>query len=194
MGKRLVYRAQFTRLSAQGRCKIIVGASGTSQDGWIALEQDVLDLLRLDHWRTCFRPNAIDAILAEHVWEHLTSEEGALASRLCFRFLKVGGHLRVAVPDGFHPSPDYRELVRPGGIGCGAEDHKVLFTHETLTRMFVDAGFRVRLLEFFDERGAFHGESWSADDGYVSRSLRFDPRNNGGQAANYTSIILDAQK
>jgi len=47
----------------------------------------------------------LDAILAEHVWEHLTKEEALIAALTCYRYIKNGGYLRVAVPDGPHPNP-----------------------------------------------------------------------------------------
>jgi len=89
--------------------------------------------------------------LAEHVWEAFDIEESLVAARNCFRFLKPGGYLRVAVPDGNHPNPLYIADVRPGGSGSGAEDHKFLYTHSTLSTVFESAGLKVNLLEYFDE-------------------------------------------
>lgn len=40
-----------------------------------------------------------DAFLAEHVWEHLSLEDAHRATRNCYRFLRPGGRLRLAVPD-----------------------------------------------------------------------------------------------
>jgi predicted SAM-dependent methyltransferase len=173
--------------------RIIVGASGVSQRGWIATEADFLNLLRESDWRRYFEERSIDAILAEHVWEHLSEEDGRLAAGLCFKYLKPGGYLRVAVPDGLHPDPAYIGNVRPGGSGDGALDHKVLYTHETLGTLFEDVGFDVALLEYFDERGDFHYSEWLAGDGRINRSRRFDRRNAEG-GLRYTSIILDARK
>jgi predicted SAM-dependent methyltransferase len=51
-------------------------------------------------------------MLAEHVWEHLTEEEGLAAARACFKYLSPGGFLRVVVPDGLHPDPAYVEWSR----------------------------------------------------------------------------------
>jgi predicted SAM-dependent methyltransferase len=127
------------------------------------------------------------------VWEHLTEEDGARAARQCFEYLKPGGYLRVAVPDGFHPDETYIEYVRPGGTGAGADDHKVLYTHKTFAALFERAGFRVELLEYFDSSGEFHFVDWSPEAGTIVRSRRFDDRNAGG-TLKYTSIILDAQK
>ena len=132
-------------------------------------------------------------MLAEHVWEHLTIDQGLEAAQRCFEYLKPGGYLRVAVPDGFHPDELYRHRVRPGGSGAGADDHRVLYNHITLADIFEKAGFRVDLLEYFDSEGKFHFVDWNPEDGKINRSWRFDRRNEDG-ATNYTSIILDAYK
>jgi predicted SAM-dependent methyltransferase len=173
--------------------RIVVGAGGLFDPGWIPTDVDVLDILDERHWRRLFRENSIDAILAEHVWEHLTADRGLVAARNCLRFLRPGGYLRVAVPDGFHPDPQYLEWVRPGGSGAGAHDHKLLYTHESFGRLFESAGFEVKLLEYFDSAGQFHAADWDAALGKIDRSKRFDDRNKDGQLI-YTSVILDACK
>lgn len=181
------------RLSLQPVKKIIVGASGTKFEGWVPTDQDVLNLLVESDWASYFKPNSLDAILAEHVWEHLTPEDAIIAATYCFNFLKPGGYLRVAVPDGYHPEPNYIEGVKPGGSGAGADDHKVLYTYDTFRKVFTSAGFDVTLCEYFDEHGEFHGIDWNPVDGMIHRSKRFDNRNVDGYL-HYTSIILDAKK
>ena len=110
------------RIRGAAPLRIVVGAGGLFDPGWIPTDVDVLDILDEGHWHRLFRENSIDAILAEHVWEHLTADQGLLAAENCFRFLGPGGYLRAAVPDGYHPDPAYREWVRPGGSGAGADD------------------------------------------------------------------------
>jgi predicted SAM-dependent methyltransferase len=153
----------------------------------------VLDVLNERHWTRLFAENSIDAILAEHVWEHLTLEQGLRAARNCRRFLKPGGYLRVAVPDGRHPDPEYIEWVRVGGSGAGADDHKVLYNGETFRGLFESAGLEVELLEYFDKDSVFHSVDWEPTAGKIYRSRRFDERNHNGQLK-YTSVILDARK
>jgi predicted SAM-dependent methyltransferase len=58
-----------------------------------------------DTWKFFFQESSLDAILAEHVWEHLSLNEASIAAKNCFKYLKHGGYVRVAVPDGYHPSP-----------------------------------------------------------------------------------------
>ena len=173
--------------------KIVIGASGISQEGWVTSEIRLLNLLKPVDWDRYFSNHPIDAILAEHVWEHLTKEEGIVAAKTCFQYLTDGGYLRVAVPDGLHPDPKYIEWVKPGGVGPGANDHKTLYSYKTFKEIFESAGFKVDLLEYFDECGTFHYKEWNTNEGMICRSKRFDERNKNGEL-NYTSIILDARK
>lgn len=173
--------------------RIVVGSSGVYDEGWIHTDAQYLNLLVPEHWERLFKKESIDAILAEHVWEHLTADEGLRAARQCFQYLKPGGYLRLAVPDGFHPSASYIEYVKVGGTGPGSDDHKVLYNYKTFEGLFVEAGYRVKLLEYFDEEGRFHFADWTEDGGKIHRSRRFDERNVGGELK-YTSIILDAFK
>lgn len=184
---------ELKRLSCQPIKKIIAGSAGTQFKGWISTDRDVLNVLDQRAWRSYFTVNSLDAILAEHVWEHLTPQEAAIAATHCFRYLKHGGYLRVAVPDGYHPDPDYIEWVKPGGNGPGSDDHKVLYTFDTFKEVFSSAGFDVYLYEYFDEQGVFHELDWDPENGMVQRSRRFDDRNADGNLR-YTSIIADALK
>lgn len=173
--------------------KIIVGSANTSQVGWISTDYPVLNLADHNSFSRLFKPESISHFLAEHVWEHLPAMDAELAIRNCYRYLEHGGRLRIAVPDGFHSDPDYIAQVKPGGYGSGADDHKVLYDFRHLSAMMEAAGFKVRLLEWFDEHGQFHFEPWSVDDGIVKRSTRYDPRN-ATNPTTFTSLIIDGIK
>ncbi|MBC8112462.1 MAG: hypothetical protein H7Y04_15525 [Verrucomicrobia bacterium] len=174
-------------------CKIVIGASGIADNSWTSTEADYLNLLKDEDWQKFFKENTIDAMLAEHVWEHLTAEQGLLAAQNCFRYLRKGAYLRCAVPDGFHNDPEYINYVKPGGHGDGADDHKVLYNYQTFSAMFEKAGFSVELLEYFDKNGQFHFTDWLPEAGKIRRSRRFDSRNQQGKLG-YTSLIVDARK
>jgi predicted SAM-dependent methyltransferase len=176
--------------------RVIVGAGGTTQEGWISLEESQLDIRRFTAWINQFLPGSCDAILAEHVLEHMSPFEAGLAIRNFYIFLKRGGHVRLAVPDGFHPMGNYIDWVRPGGI-WNPHSHKTLFDYKSLSALLERIGFRVRLLEWHDEAGELHSEKWDGRDGEISRcSNSFYSRwflsPVGG--ANYTSLIVDAIK
>lgn len=173
--------------------RLNLGAGATQVPGWESTDIDTLNLLQRRDWLVIARPGSIEAMLSEHVWEHLTESQGLQAAVHCFEFLRPGGRLRIAVPDGLNPDPQYHDHVRPGGIGPGADDHKMLYTHPTFQSLFVKAGFEVTLLEYWDEQGRFHATDWDPADGLIRRSKRFDPRNQDGKLA-YTSLILDVRK
>lgn len=177
----------------QSPLRIVVGASGVHEPGWLPTDIHVLNMLETADWEEYFAPSSIDAILAEHVWEHLTPAQGLAGVQNCYKYLRSGGYLRLAVPDGLHPDPAYIESVRPGGSGLGADDHRVLYTHRSLTHLLEQAGFSVNLLEYFDDSGVFHSTDWRPADGMIHRSLRFDERNQDGRP-NYTSLLADAFK
>ncbi|MEI8307584.1 MAG: hypothetical protein WCF99_11030 [Chloroflexales bacterium] len=171
--------------------RLVIGASKHAPSGWVPTDINSLNLLDERDWRTILAEGSVAAFLAEHVWEHLEPSAGLDAARRCRRYLRPGGHLRLAVPDGLHPNPAYIAAVRPGGTGAGAADHKILYTYRSLGDMLEQAGFTVRLLEYFDEAAQFHATDWEPADGMVRRSRRFDSRNAGGQLV-YTSLIVDA--
>lgn len=175
------------------RKRIIVGAGSTRYPGWISTDIDVLNILDRFDWQRYFQPGSIDAILAEHVWEHLTPDQAIAAAENCYIYLKQGGYLRIAVPDGFHPDLTYSEYVKPGGTGVGAVDHKVLYEYRALRDLFLGVGFKVALLEYYDENGVFNELDWKPTEGPIIRSWKYDIRNKDEQMK-YTSIILDAKK
>ncbi len=168
--------------------RIVLGAGPTHYPGWSSTDRDFLNLLEPSDWQRHFQPNSIAAFLAEHVWEHLTPEQGREAAARCFTYLRPGGYLRLAVPDGLHPSPGYQEAVQ---IGRGG--HKSLYTYATLSAMLREIGFTVVLYEYFNEQGDFLAEPWDVQHGMIRRSKQYDRRNRDGRPV-YTSIILDAVK
>lgn len=173
--------------------KVVFGAGERFDEGWIPTEIDNLNLLKVEDWKRYFKPNTIDAMLAEHVWEHLTLEEASAALANCFVYLKPGGYLRLAVPDGYHPDQEYIDYVKVDGYGPGSDDHKVLYTYKTIQALLENTGFVVELLEYFDENNKFHFTEWKVEKGKIFRSKRFDERNQDGSLS-YTSIIVDAYK
>lgn len=163
------------------------------KSGWLLTDIDTLNITRMDDFYKYWKPNSIKYFFAEHVWEHLTIQDAIEAVKNCFYFLQEGGLLRIAVPDGLHPDSDYIDYVKPGGKGPGSEDHKILYTYKTLSKMLMEAGFKTELLEYWDECGEFNAVEWDVSKGIVRRSKKYDPRNQGGELK-YTSIIIDAIK
>jgi predicted SAM-dependent methyltransferase len=176
------------------KAKFNVGASTVDiGNDWFPTDIDVLNITINADWRRFLWFTKLDNISAEHVWEHLTDADTILANANCFKFLKKNGIMRLAVPDGFHPDKEYIDYVRPGGHGAGADDHKILYTYKTMKERLENVGFQVNLLEYWDEKGEFHFTEWSDEEGRISRSKRYDERNQGGELK-YTSLIVDAVK
>jgi len=176
--------------------KIIIGAGKTLFDGWIATQENELNVLNQEHFLKKFEYQSIDAILAEHVWEHMTEEEGIIAARNCFDFLKPGGYIRCAVPDANFKNEWYQNMIQVGGPGPKdhpAFTHKIVYNYESFKKVFETVGFIVELLEYCDSNGNFHYVYWNEMDGKIGRSLRFDTRNNINDLK-MISIIIDAKK
>jgi predicted SAM-dependent methyltransferase len=168
------------------------GKSGFNHE-WFNTDKNSLDITDENDWKKYLKFLKVNNIFSEHVWEHLSDLDAEKALKNCYRFLKKGGVFRIAVPDGFHPDKEYIDYVKPGGHGLGADDHKILYNYKSLTQRLESAGFKVSLLEYWDENGNFHFKEWSDDGGRVLRSKRYDSRNQNGKLA-YTSLIIDAIK
>jgi predicted SAM-dependent methyltransferase len=193
--RKLIKRGKrFFQLIRKEKRKFNIGSAGINPDSsWYATDIKTLDITKERDWRRQLLFLRLDNIMAEHVWEHLNEEHTHLANKNCFTFLKSGGVLRLAVPDGYHPAEPYIEHVRPGGSGVGADDHKILYNYKTMKERLEQAGFRVILLEYWDENKEFHYSDWTDEGGRIMRSSRFDVRNKNGEL-NYTSLIVDAIK
>ena len=172
---------------------IIVGAGDTKYNSWIATDYPYLDITDLENIKKNFKKNEVDKILAEHVFEHLTLEDGIKSIKNLKFLLKSKGAIRIAVPDGFNPSEEYIERVKPGGTGDGSDDHKILYNYKSLIRLF-DEDFKIELLEYFDEKGKFIFNYYENNEknGYIVRS-RFNDLRNTKDKIKYNSIILEAK-
>ena len=120
-GRRTYYRCFGQRwlkrkLAASESKRIVIGAWSKFDPGWIPTQRDFLDLTDPAQWRTYFEPNSVDAMLAEHVWEHITPEQGLAAAQTCHTYLKPGASLRIAVPDVLMPDPAYVDLVKADAV------------------------------------------------------------------------------
>lgn len=184
--------------------RIIVGAGGMTQDGWVPFEFDNLDIRDRRSWQWHFAPGTVDAVVSEHVLEHLYLAEAAAAARNVYEFLRRGGHWRIAVPDGYNPDPHYHEHSRPGGqyqtfcqpIFGEGPPHRVFYDVDSLTRLLTDAGFTIRPLEWHTRDGVLHRTNWKHADGFIKRSIGTEHISNMRLLLGFdnTSLIVDAIK
>jgi len=142
--------------------------------GWITTDKPQLDVTNVNDWRKWFKPISIKTIFAEHILEHMSSEETECFLESAYEYLCEGGRIRIAVPDALHPSAWYHELCKPGGLDLGSDDHKYFFSCKNIYKFFDPAKYDIRLLEWWDEEG-FHKAKWQNDDthGKVMRSSEY---------------------
>lgn len=170
--------------------KVILGAGPTHFPGWLETDKELLDVTSPSDWKALFDPNSIDALLSEHMLEHLSEEEGHTALGECYRYLKPGGLFRIAVPDGYRRDPDYYAEAAPPNDG-----HQMLYNIDTLTAALQRVGFTTTPLEYFDAKEQFHATPWDEKDGLIQRSARFDTQQSFKRGdLFYTSVIVDARK
>jgi predicted SAM-dependent methyltransferase len=199
--KSVVYfsRRQSIRIPvAAGRAiKIIVGAAMTHQKGWYSTNEQWLDITCEAHWQEVFKGKPLlSHVLAEHVFEHLTPDETRRALVLVASHMRIGGCIRIAVPDGYHPDPEYLRHVGVAGIGADASDHKQLLNSDSLMTYLYEAGFAPVLKEGYRRDGTLVQQPLDMKSGIVIRS-RSNAKTMSGRAgwdfvdAN-TSLVVDA--
>lgn len=217
----LMHSRQIRSLSVgaakKGICNDVVARSTVCTD------REQLDLFAINSWISLVlatrgtdvtKVNGFEVIFAEHVLEHFAPMQVEVIAAASFMVLKPGGRFRIAVPDGYKPSPSYQQYVGPGSTPSGAgQKHMVSWTVDTLPPIFQKVGYEIERREYFAENGTFVSVSDAYDDadklGKVSRSFRNDVRNKkpyknfkstlyvndlrGGEPM-YTSLWFDAIK
>ena len=173
--------------------KLIVGAGPTKYKEWFATDIVTLDITKESDFEKYFGKKKIKNVLAEHVLEHLTDQELEKMIKNFYKYSDEKINIRIAVPDGFHANKDYINIVKPGGTGEGSEDHKNLFTVNSLSEIFERSGFKSHPVEYWDKDGIFHQGYKNDENGFIIRSFINDKRNIGGNPV-YTSLIIDFRK
>lgn len=173
--------------------KLIVGAGPTKYKGWFSTDIVTLDVTKESDFKKYFSKKKIRNILAEHVLEHLSDQELKKMIKNFYKYSDDEINIRIAVPDGFHSDENYISIVKPGGSGEGAADHKNLFNVNSLSALFNKFGFIAHPVEYWDEEKKFHQGYKNNKNGYVMRSFINDKRNTNGNPV-YTSLIIDFKK
>ncbi len=195
------WRRQRIRLpvAAGSQMKIIIGAAMTYQKGWFSTNEQWLDITKPEDWSRVFRGKVLlTHVVAEHVFEHLTEKNMYLALRLISQHMKIGGRIRIAVPDGYHPDPNYIRSVGIGGVGADAEDHKQLINCDILFKALDASGFLPKLVEGYRDNGDLVSMPIDIDSGSIVRSrsnhLSMAGRSGWEFPDANTSLIVDGIK
>lgn len=151
------------------RVKINVGAGGKDFDGWLSLEKSQLDITSRSDWESLFETHTIQNVLMEHVAEHLYYEDFLKFLLIVKPYLKENAVIRVAVPDGNHPSAYVRELTGVNGTEPGGDDHKYFYKISDMYEISKSTGYLLKCIEYFTSEGVFMGGGQSFDNGYISR-------------------------
>ncbi len=184
------YQAVRELAQRQQPLNVMLGAGPVAVSGWVSTDVATLNVASPRAWKRIFVPDSIDRLLAEHLFEHLSDGACGIAFEECFRYLKPGGLLRIAVPDGNRKDAEYVAEVSPPNDG-----HQQLFTVDDLVQRLVRTGFEVTPLEYYDAREDFHCHPWDEADGLIRRSARHDRQVRFKRGAlYYTSLIVDARK
>lgn len=179
-----IYKMKYSSIN------IVFGAGPTKYQGWFSTNIISIDVTKEKDFSKFFCHKKIDKALAEHVLEHLTEGQIRLMIENLLKYSNPGLVVRIAVPDGFHADSDYLDRVKPGGYGCGSDDHKHLFNYQSLSILFESYGFTTDLIEYWDEKKQFHTFYKNDDNGFISRTFLRDDRNLDG-IPHYTSLIID---
>jgi glycosyltransferase involved in cell wall biosynthesis/predicted SAM-dependent methyltransferase len=113
-----------------------------------------------------YSDGSVDIILASHLLEHFTREEGLLFLKECFRVMKNGGVLRVSVPDTKELAKKYNDgtlmkltdyAVETAKDSAEAfykillDGHKTVYDCDSLVRVLKECGFiDVKQVEAFE--------------------------------------------
>jgi predicted SAM-dependent methyltransferase len=108
----------------------------------------------------------------EHVIEHIEYEEFVFFLKVVKLFMKINGVIRIAVPDGNHPSKYIRDLVGVNGQEPGADDHKYFYKIGNMENIANHLGYKLEKLEYFDDDGVFHHNTYNENYGFISRNAK----------------------
>lgn len=141
--------------------KLNIGCGEVKILGWVNIDiEPGADLVLDARCKLPFDNNSVDYIFNEHFFEHLTFEEGLKTLRDFYRCLKVGGVLRIAMPNlddliqkyntdwrdqDWLTQPEYRFIETRGmmiNIALRWWGHKYSYNEEDLRNHMVKAGFR----------------------------------------------------
>ena len=148
------------------------GSTFSLLNNFVCTDIHNFNLLNKPQMRNFLIDYKIRHVLAEHIFEHLSSEEMIQAIKNLNEFMEIGSRIRIDVPDGYNPSREYISNVCIGGKGPGAHDHKQLLDHDLISNLF-NQNFpnqKIKFIEYFDKNGVFHSKSYLKIGKEIKRS------------------------
>ena len=130
----------------------------------------------------------IKRAVAEHVFEHLTKDEMRTSLNLVYRYLILGGALRI-VPDGNNPNKEYRDHAGINGIGADASDHKQFITYEFLKSELENCGFKCFLREGYKSNQELLNDPLPEELGNIIRSRSNSKNTHSKQGGTLLTLI-----
>lgn len=163
-----------------------LGAGGHVLPGYRSVDLAGADYLHdLSRRPWPFDTGSVEALLASHVLEHFDKHEGRLFLRECWRILRPGGVLALAVPDmdrfitarltgDFTPLGGYSWTDLNALCGGGehepnpAQRHRYMYSWESLAYALAAEGFEAEAVPFDGSAlGAVHTPAYRAISLYV---------------------------
>ena len=159
--------------NSDGGLKVHLGAGPINIQGWVSIDARQAPHIHLQSEGFAldeFADGAISEIYMCHVLEHFSFEEIKAILRNLHKKLKVGGVLRLSVPDFdrlvtvYHANGNNLELIKfalMGGQDYAHNFHKAVFNLATLSGLLTECGFvHAEPWETYAEFGVHIGD-WS---------------------------------
>lgn len=179
--------------NSDGGLKVHLGAGPINIQGWVSIDARHAPHIHLESEGFAldeFADGAISEIYMCHVLEHFSFEEIKAILRNLHKKLKVGGLLRLSVPDFdslvtvYHSNGNNLELIKlalMGGQDYAHNFHKSVFNRATLSRLLIEHGFiQAETWETYAEFGVHIGDwseaNFSTPKGEVPISLNLRAR------------------
>lgn len=158
--------------SSNGRKCVHLGCGHVDHPGFINVDRLLARHIHYNHaidHLPFFKDMSIDVIYASHCLEHFSHGYVEYVLKEWFRVLKIGGILRLSVPDFDRlldiyraANDDINKIILPlfGGQEYVLNYHKTVFTRRTLESSLVKTGFKqVRQWDPFSSSGAVTNDS-----------------------------------
>ncbi len=189
---RFKIRKKIKRAAKKGIIKVLLGSADTNYENWISTDLPHFNITKASDWNFFFNKVKINNLLAEHVLEHLIKSDVDIVIRLAYQYLSKGGCFRIAVPDAWHPNPEYvKRESDTSNYYPPPHNHKSFWNIKSLSDLLISAGFTVEYLEYCNAKREIIPSGFDFNNGPINRSIS---KGFKCEMDNYSSLIIDAKK